>query len=77
MIIQRMRFACWISKATSAQTLWVILSAFPLQHCLHESTSVVRYTYFAYLVKITHLSHLFTEGRLKAQIKVCTIKVLI
>jgi hypothetical protein len=28
-IIQRMRFACWITKATDSHTEYVILIAFP------------------------------------------------
>ena len=35
----RMRIACWIPKAC------VILTAFPLQQWMHESTSVLRHTY--------------------------------
>jgi len=77
MIIWLMCIACWISKATNAHAGCVVLSAFPLRYFLHESASVLRYMYFAYLFKIINLSHLFIEGGLKTQIKVCTIKVLI
>ena len=47
MIICRMRIACWIPKATNAHTFSVILIAFPLQKCLHERTSVLRYVLIA------------------------------
>jgi len=46
-IIRRMRFACWITKATDTYPEYILLNAFPRQHCLHERCSVLRYTYFA------------------------------
>jgi hypothetical protein len=36
MAIWRMRIACWIPKATDTHSEYVILTAFPLQHLLHE-----------------------------------------
>jgi len=45
MIIRRMRNACWIPKATNTRSEYVILIAYPLQQWLHESTSMLRYTY--------------------------------
>jgi hypothetical protein len=47
-IIRRMRFACWINKATDTE--YVILIAFTRQRWLCESTSMLRYTYIACLV---------------------------
>ena len=35
-IIQRMRFACWITKATDTHSEYVILTAFPRQQWLYE-----------------------------------------
>jgi hypothetical protein len=35
-IIRRMRFACWITKATDTQSEYVILIAFPRQQWLRE-----------------------------------------
>jgi hypothetical protein len=49
-IIRRMRFTCWITKATDTHWEYVILIAFPLQQWLRESASVLRYTYTASLV---------------------------
>ena len=40
--IRRMRFACWITKATDTH-----LIAFPRQQWLHEHTSMLPYTYIA------------------------------
>ena len=40
-----MRIACWISKATNTYSGHVILFVFPLQRCLHERVSMLRYTY--------------------------------
>ena len=45
--IWRMRIACWVSKATDTQ--YVILMS-SLQQRLHESASLLRYTYIACLV---------------------------
>ena len=50
-VIRRIRIACWIRKATNTHSQYVILIAFPLQQCLHERPAMLRYTYFAWLVK--------------------------
>jgi hypothetical protein len=50
-IIQRMRFACWITKVTVTHSEYVALIAFPRQQWLCERASVLRYTYIACLVK--------------------------
>jgi hypothetical protein len=52
MIIWRMRFACWISKATVIHSVYVILIAFPQEQWLSESESVLRYTYITYDVLV-------------------------
>jgi hypothetical protein len=39
-IIRRMRFACWITKATDTHSEYVILIAFPPQQWLHERASL-------------------------------------
>ena len=39
--------ACWIPKATSTFSQYVIFIAFPLQQWLHERVSLLRYTYIA------------------------------
>ena len=52
MTIWRMRVACWIPKATNTHSNYVTLIAFPLQQRLHESASMLRNTYIAYLVEI-------------------------
>ena len=50
MTIWRMRVACWLPKATNTHPQYVILIAFPLQQCLQERPSVLRYTYLACVV---------------------------
>jgi len=40
----RMRFACWILKATNTRSEYVILVGFPPEQWLHERTSLLRYT---------------------------------
>jgi hypothetical protein len=39
-----MRVVCWITKATNTYSEYVILTAFPLEHCLHERASMLRYS---------------------------------
>jgi hypothetical protein len=52
-IIRRMRFACWITKATDTHSEYVIFIGFELQQWLHERLSMLRYTYIDCLVEIT------------------------
>ena len=56
-IIRRMRFACWITKATDTHSEYVILIAFPRQQWLRERASVLRCTHIACHVDITLVSH--------------------
>ena len=46
-LIQRMRFAFWLSKATDTRSEYVILIAFPLKH---ERATILRHTYLACLI---------------------------
>ena len=48
--VWRMCFTCWTDKVTNTQSEYVALIAFPLQHWLLESTSMLRYTYIVCLV---------------------------
>jgi hypothetical protein len=41
-IIRRMRFTCWITKATDTQSEYVILIAFPRQQWSRERASLLR-----------------------------------
>ena len=41
-MIRRMRFACWIAEVTDAYIEYTILTAFPRQQWLGESSSVLR-----------------------------------
>jgi len=38
------------TKATETRSECVILIAWPLQQCLHERTTMLRHSYFAFLV---------------------------
>jgi len=61
-IIRIIRFACWIPKATNTHSEYVILIAFPLQQCLKETASVLRYMCIASHVRIFVLiAHLIWE----------------
>jgi hypothetical protein len=52
-ITRRMRFACWITKATDTHTQYVILIAFPRQQWLCERSSVWRYAWISYFVSLS------------------------
>ena len=54
-IIRRMRFACWITKATDTHSEYVILIAFPRQQWLCKRASMLCYTYIACLVIYNYL----------------------
>jgi hypothetical protein len=49
-MVQRMRFAYWIIKATDTHLEYVIVIAFPRQQWLSERSSVLCYKYIACLV---------------------------
>jgi hypothetical protein len=49
-IIRRMRFSCWITKATDTRLQYAIHITFPRQQWLRERATVLRYTYIACLV---------------------------
>ena len=49
-IIRRMRFACWIIKATDTHSEYVMHIDFPRQQWLRECTSMLRYTNTACVV---------------------------
>jgi hypothetical protein len=51
-IIRRMRFACWITKATDTYSEYVIFIVFPRQEWLRERASMLRYTYIVSLVNV-------------------------
>jgi hypothetical protein len=56
--IWRMRIVCWVTKATNTHSECVILTAFTRRQWLHESASVLRYTYIACLVTVsTHIRY--------------------
>ena len=42
--VWRMRIACWITYARNTYLEYVKLSAFPLQHWLHEPAPALRHT---------------------------------
>jgi hypothetical protein len=48
-IIQRMRLASWIIKATDTHLKYIDLIVFPRQQWLRERTSMLLYTHIAYL----------------------------
>jgi len=49
MTVRLILIACWTPKATYTHSEYVILFAFPLQHWLHERTSILRFTHIAFL----------------------------
>ena len=49
-IIERMRFTCWITKATDTHAEYVMFISFPRQQKLRERASALRYTYIGCVV---------------------------
>ena len=62
-IIWRMRFACWIAKATNTHSEYVIIIVFPHQQWLHKRASVLRSTYTACLVLSEYIMHIVLPVR--------------
>jgi hypothetical protein len=52
-IIRRMRFACWITKATDTHSEYVIILAFARQKWLRERAQYYVYKYIAFVVLIS------------------------
>ena len=48
----RMRFVCWVTKATDTHSEYVILIAVARQQWLRERCFTLRYTYIASLVTL-------------------------
>jgi hypothetical protein len=42
-VIRRLRFACWISKATDTHSEYEIFTAFPRQQWLRERATMLRF----------------------------------
>jgi len=61
--IWHMRIACWIPKATNTHSEYVILITFPQQQWLHESASMLCYTYIARLPGTRHHGDMNHEPR--------------
>ena len=53
---QRMRIACWITKATDTHWEYVTLDDFPLQQWLHDLAPTLRYTYIVFFILNMHLT---------------------
>jgi hypothetical protein len=65
MTIWRMRFACWITKATDTPSEYVILIALAWQQWLCEHASMLRYTYSACVVAIAFHLLLYNHSFMK------------
>jgi hypothetical protein len=50
--IWRMRITCWITKATNMHSEYAIFIASAQPQYLHDSASLLRCTYIAYLVNL-------------------------
>jgi len=61
--IWRVLIACWIPKATSIHSEYVICIDFPVQHWLHERASMLRYTHAACLVCVKFQTNCFNNER--------------
>jgi hypothetical protein len=56
-IIRRMRFACWITKATDSHSEYEPLIAFPQQEWFREDTSMLRSYTYVYIALCSVLRH--------------------
>jgi len=73
----RMRIVFWVPKATNIYSENVTLIDFPVQQWLHESASMLRYTYIACLVnKIRTVNILTTVERDATHVTPCIWHVL-
>jgi len=55
-VIRRIRFVCWVNKATDTHSEYVILIASPRQRWLRERTTILRYMHISYLVILHYKS---------------------
>jgi len=56
MKIRRISFACWVNRATDTNSEYVIVIALPVQQWLHESASILCFTYVACLANLSKSS---------------------
>jgi len=70
-----MRIACWIPKAMSTRSKYVVVIAFPLQQGLHERSAMLCYTYIARLVCRTVLQLVLLRAEITRQQQVVKISV--
>jgi len=57
-----MHIACWIPMAINTHSQYVMLTAFPQQHWLHEPTSILRYTVCPTRYQTRHFFNNFTTN---------------
>ena len=76
--IRRMRFACWLPKATNTYSKYVKLVACPLHQWSHESASMLRYNIHTLpelsCLLATLSTNLCTVHRSKISIIVCMLR---
>jgi hypothetical protein len=70
-----MRIACWIPKAMSTCSKYVVVIAFPLQRGLYECAAMLRYTYVACLVCRTVLQLVLLRAETTRQQLIVKISV--
>jgi len=66
-ITRRMRFACWINKATNTHSQNVTLFAVPLEHWLHERASLLRSFLTLLLLLLEHFECVWLSVRTAEQ----------
>ena len=72
--VWRMRNACWIPKATHTHTVCVLFIALPLQQCLHERASILRYMHTACIVKISNKISIYKRATVVWDAVRCNIR---
>jgi hypothetical protein len=53
MTLQHILIECWMPKARDTHSEYIIRIALPLQQWLHDSATILRYTYISCLVFFT------------------------
>jgi len=73
-IKRRIRYACWINKATETHSKHVILIAFSIQQLLGESSWMLRYTYSLSCSSLCFISRKDVDSKKLRQYVQCALK---
>ena len=72
-IIRRMRFECWITKATDTHWEYAILTVFLQRQWLHESASMLRHSTLPVLLMLDASARKFHQSKPVSSTYICLI----